>query len=123
MNWRISMAKRQAKRLHRDLNPEEEQRWERARDEAESEKGQILAEGRRIKAAHHQVTVAVRDALEFLKAERQAQGLSLSDVEERTGIGRSALSRLENEAESNPTVVTLTRYAEALGKKLVVSFQ
>jgi transcriptional regulator with XRE-family HTH domain len=47
----------------------------------------------------------------------------LSDIEERTGIGRSALSRLENETEPNPTVVTLTRYAEALGKKLVVSFE
>jgi len=49
--------------------------------------------------------------------------LSLSDVEEKTGIGRSALSRLENETEPNPTVVTLIRYAEALGKELVVSFK
>jgi predicted transcriptional regulator len=117
------MSKRQAKRLHRDLTPDEGQRWQRAVEQAESEKTEILAEGRRIKAAHNQVKVAVRDALKFLKAERQTQGLSLSDVEERTGIGRSALSRLENETEPNPTVVTLTRYAEALGKKLVVSFE
>ena len=63
------------------------------------------------------------DAFRLLKAERQALGLSLSDIEEKSGIGRAALSRLENEAEPNPTVVTLTRYAEALGKRLVVSFQ
>jgi len=69
------------------------------------------------------VQVAVRDAFRLLKAERQARGLSLSDVEKKTGIGRSALSRLENETEPNPTVVTLTRYAEALGKELVVSFK
>ena len=58
-----------------------------------------------------------------LRRERQAQGLSLSDVERRSGIGRAALSRLENETELNPTVVTLTRYAEALGKEVVVSFR
>jgi predicted transcriptional regulator len=117
------MAKRQANRLHRDLTAEEKKRWKQACEQAEREKGEILAEGQRIKAAHNRVRAAVRDALNFLKAERQAQGLSLSDVEQRTGIGRSALSRLENEADSNPTVVTLTRYAEALGKKLVVSFE
>ncbi len=117
------MAKRQAKRLRRQLTPKETRRWQRARKESEREKGEILAEGRRIKAAHNRVKVAVRDALKMLKAERQAQGLSLSDVERRTGIGRAALSRLENETEPNPTVVTLTRYAEALGKRLVVSFE
>ena len=117
------MAKRQAKCVRRDLTPEEEQRWNRARDEAERDKKEILAKGRQVKAARNRVRVAVRDALKALKAERQAQGLSLSDVEQRSGIGRAALSRLENESEANPTVVTLTRYAEALGKTLVVSFE
>jgi predicted transcriptional regulator len=117
------MVKPQAKRLRRELSPEEQQRWRQAREEAESEKEEVLAKGRHIKAAHNRVRVAVRDALKFLKAERQAQGLSLSDVEQRTGIGRAALSRLENETEPNPTVVTLTRYAQALGKRLVVSFE
>jgi len=117
------MAKRQAKRVRRELTPEEKRRWQRAQEEAERDKEKIFAKGRRIKAARNRARVAVRDALKLLKAERQAQGLSLSDVEERTGIGRAALSRLENETEPNPTVVTLTRYAEALGKRLVVSFE
>ncbi len=117
------MAKRQAKRVRRDLTPEEKQRWERSREEAEREKEEILAKGRRVRTARSRVEVAVRDARKILKAERQAQGLSLSDVEQRTGIGRAALSRLENETEANPTVLTLTRYAEALGKTLVVSFE
>ena len=117
------MAKRQAKRLRRELTSDERQRWQRAREEVESEKEEILAKGRRIKAAHNRIEVAVRDALKMLKAERIVQGLSLSDVEEISGIGRAALSRLENETEANPTVVTLTRYAEALGKRLVVSFE
>jgi len=117
------MVKRQAKRLRRELTPEERRRWRRAQQEAESEKEEILAKGRRIKAARNRARVAIRDALQILKVERQAQGLSLSDVEHRSGIGRAALSRLENETEPNPTVVTLTRYAEALGKRLVVSLE
>jgi len=117
------MVTRQAKRLRRELTPEEQERWRRAREEAESEKEEILAKGRQIKAARSRAEVALRDALKFLRAERQAQGLSLSDVEQRTGIGRAALSRLENEAEPNATLATLTRYAQALGKTLVVSFE
>jgi transcriptional regulator with XRE-family HTH domain len=62
----------------------------------------------------------LKDALALLKAERLRQQLSLSDLQERTGIERSNLSRLENEAEVNPTIGTLMRYAEALGKQLLV---
>ena len=117
------MAKQRATRIYRGLTPEEQQRWNRANAEAESEKKEILAKARRIKAARNKVNVAVREAMKALKRERQAQGLSLSDVEKRTGIGRAALSRLENETELNPTVVTLTRYAEALGKEVVLNFR
>jgi hypothetical protein len=46
----------------------------------------------RIKAAHNRLKVAAGDALKFLKAQRQAQGLSLSDVEQRTGIEARAPS-------------------------------
>jgi len=117
------MGKRQARRLRRELTPEESRRWRQAQEEAEGEREAILAEGRRVKAARNRVQVAIRDAFRLLKAERQALGLSLSDVEKKTGIGRAALSRLENETDPNPTVVTLTRYAQALGKQLVVSFK
>ena len=117
------MEKRQARRLRRELTPEEKQRWSRAAAETEGQKEQILAEGRQVKAARSRVQVAVRDAFKLLRVQRQARGLSLSEVEKRSGIGRAALSRLENETEPNPTVVTLTRYAEALGKQLVVGFK
>jgi len=49
------MAKRQAKRIHRELTREEKQRWNRANAEAESEKEDILAKARRIKAARNRV--------------------------------------------------------------------
>jgi ribosome-binding protein aMBF1 (putative translation factor) len=56
-----------------------------------------------------------------LKAAREAKGLSLSDLTERTGMDRSALSKLEAGQRANPTVETLVRYAEAVGKRLIVS--
>jgi predicted transcriptional regulator len=117
------MTKRQGTRIYRELTPEEQQRWNRANQEAEGEKKNILAKARRVREARKRVNAAVRAAMKALKHERQVQGLSLSDVEKRTGIGRAALSRLENETELNPTVVTLSRYAEALGKEVVVNFK
>jgi hypothetical protein len=44
-----------AKRIHRELTPEEQQRWNRANAETESEKEDILAKARRIKAARNKV--------------------------------------------------------------------
>lgn len=58
---------------------------------------------------------------EELKAIRESKGLSLSDVTELTGMDRSAISKLETGQRSNPTFDTLARYADAVGKRLVVS--
>ncbi|MFW6170907.1 MAG: helix-turn-helix domain-containing protein [Planctomycetota bacterium] len=61
----------------------------------------------------------LRDAAEVfaeLRKVREAQGLSLGDVQRLTGIDRSALSKLERGERANFTVDTLTRYAAAVGK-------
>jgi predicted transcriptional regulator len=60
----------------------------------------------------------LRVLLHELKKAREAQGLSLADVSERSGIDRAAVSRLENGLQLNPTVETLYRYAGALGKRV-----
>ena len=73
---------------------------------------------------HHERMATLDQLSELLlqlKAAREAQGLSLSDLTERTGMDRSALSKLEAGQRANPTVETLVRYAEAVGKRLVVS--
>ena len=73
---------------------------------------------------HHQRVAALdqlQDLLLQLKAAREAKGLSLSDLTEMTGMDRSALSKLETGQRANPTVETLVRYAEAVGKRLVVT--
>jgi transcriptional regulator with XRE-family HTH domain len=63
----------------------------------------------------------LENVLQKLKAAREAKGLSLADLSEITGMDRSALSKLETGQRPNPTVETLVRYAEAVGKRLVVS--
>jgi DNA-binding Xre family transcriptional regulator len=57
-------------------------------------------------------------ALAALHAERERQGLSLSDVSERSGIDRATLSKLETGKVPNPTVRTLRAFARALNKRL-----
>jgi transcriptional regulator with XRE-family HTH domain len=42
-------------------------------------------------------------------------------VTDLTGMDRSALSKLETGQRCNPTVDTLVRYADAVGKRLAVS--
>ncbi len=62
--------------------------------------------------------VSFRRFIVFLRCERERLGLSLNDVAEHAKIDKSALSRLENGQQDNPTVNTLARYARALGKRL-----
>jgi DNA-binding XRE family transcriptional regulator len=56
-----------------------------------------------------------------LKSLREEQGLSITDMCERTGMDRAAVSRLENGQIANPTINTMNRYARALGKRVMVS--
>ncbi len=50
-----------------------------------------------------------------LREIRERMGLSLTDVSERSGLTRAAISRLENSWNLNPTLETLFRYTETLG--------
>ncbi len=53
-----------------------------------------------------------------LRAAREEAGVSLAELEQRTGVQKSAWSRLENAKAPNPTVATLVRYAAAIGSPL-----
>jgi len=107
------------KRITRDrrLTPEEAAKYTAIR-------GQVTAELPDLIERHHERMAALdqlEELLRQLKAAREAKGLSLADLTELTGMDRSALSKLETGQRSNPTVATLVRYAEAVGKRLVVS--
>ena len=64
----------------------------------------------------------LRKTFAALKSLREQQGLSITDMAERTGMDRAMISRLENGQIDNPTLATVGRYAKALGKRVVVNF-
>jgi DNA-binding phage protein len=62
--------------------------------------------------------MALNHLVDELRQRREALGLSLSDVAEKTGIDRASLNRLELRKNLNPTYGTLARYAAAVGRSL-----
>lgn len=107
------------KRITRDrrLTAEEAAKYKEIRAKVAEELPELIAR-------HHE-RLASLDQLDKLCAQlkeaREAKGLSLADVTKLTGMDRSALSKLETGQRANPTVETLVRYAEAVGKRVVVS--
>jgi hypothetical protein len=114
----MSNPRKKAERVIRPLTNEEAQRVASARQRAEADRDEILREGRIEKLAWLAMRREVDETIARLKAEREKRGLSLADVEERSGLRKSALSRLENDKTANPTLLTLQRYAAALGMTL-----
>jgi len=102
---------------NRRLTPEEAAKYDKIRE-------QIAAELPELVARHHERMATLdqlQDVVDQLKAAREEKGLSLADLTGLTGMDRSALSKLETGRRANPTVATLVRYAEAVGKRIVVS--
>lgn len=107
--WDQIMAKQVTR--DRKLTAEEAARYRRIREEEEieMEKPQIIAKAQRARCrSRHEQLAAI---MQELKAAREAKGLSLTDVFRQTGMDRSALSKLENATNDNPTIDTLLRYA------------
>ncbi len=52
---------------------------------------------------------------------REEQNLSQQELADRTGINRSDISRIEH-GNANPSLKTIKRLADALGKRLSISF-
>jgi DNA-binding XRE family transcriptional regulator len=114
------MARKLGKRIYRQATVEEQERHTRIREQIQEELPDIQQRAKQKLAEALQRGIAMQHTMAVLKVERLKKGLSLSDMKARTGIERSTLSRLENNADANPTINTLTRYAEAVGKKVFV---
>lgn len=102
---------------NRRLSPEEAAKYREIREQVTEELPDLISR-------HHERLISLDQLDELvkqLKAAREEQGLSLSDLTRLTGMDRSALSKLETGQRLNPTIETLVRYAEAVGKRLVVS--
>ena len=109
-----------AKQITRDrkLTPEEAAKYRKIREEIEFEKPEIITKAQKARREVRRKQLAA--VMQELKAAREAKGLSLADVNQQTGIDRSALSKLENVTNENPTIETLLRYAEVVGKRLEI---
>lgn len=83
------------------------------------EKGRLIAVGQSMRERHDRL----HETLAALKIEREAQGISLAELERRTGISKGRLSRLENDPAPNPTIGTLSRIAAALGREVHVNLK
>jgi len=101
----------------RQLSQDEASEYREVRKRVEEELPELIAR-------HHERLATFEELeglLQQLKAAREEKGLSLSDMTRLTGMDRSALSKLETGQRLNPTIETLVRYAEAVGKRLTIS--
>lgn len=116
------MVSRKSNRIQLKLTPEQQSEIDDVRRKLDAEeKAEIVALAKRLRTAKRRGKATLQELLGVLKLERESQGLSLNAMEERTGMAKSNLSKLENAVDANPTVATLMSYADALGKKLVIT--
>ena len=105
------------------MTAEERQRFEQALAEEQTAKAANIEAAKevvpRLMAECEQAALIVRQ----LRKAREAAGVSLAELEQRTGIRKSVLSRLENSKAPNSTLATVQRYCEALGKRVAVSIE
>jgi DNA-binding phage protein len=112
------MAKK-SKRIFRKTTPAERQRIIDLQEALDQELPMIKMRGHLIR---HEWKKAL-EAISKLRTERERRGMSLADVQKKANIGRSALCKLENSPEPNPTVRTLLRYADAIGMELDIELK
>ena len=108
------------KRIHRKIErtPEQQRRLDNIRERFQRERPSLkdlLASGDAAEVVAQGEYLDLLATLATLRQHRQRQGLSLTDVANRSGMDRAAISRLENGVYLNPTVDTLYRYAQAVG--------
>ena len=110
------MAEREIEHVSRGrkVTPEEAARYRQMRADIEREKPAINAEIRRQLAEQHELQVVFAE----LKQVRQTLGLGLTDIQQRTGIDHSTLSKLESGQGADFTLDTVRLYAQAVGKRV-----
>ena len=113
--------KREARSILGEFTPEQKQRWQEAVREEEAGKAENIAHAKEILRRRNEAANAeLARVAELLKQEHESQGLSLNDNEIRNDMNKTALCRIENLVQGDPTIATLIRIAEGLGKTLVV---
>ena len=106
------------------LTPEQQAAGQAIRERSRRERpgpDELIDRGEIDELVPHDQFMELRMLAAQLRRLRDEQGLSLTDVSERSGMTRAAISRLENGWNNNPTVDTLFRYAAAVGARLALS--
>ena len=111
------------RRLHRKLErtPEEQAalRAERKRFQAERPTlDDLIASGEWDGPFPHDLFLAYVRSAFALKGERERLGWTLDDAARRTGLDQAILGRLEQGKWVEPTLLVLSRYADALGMRI-----
>ena len=114
------MAVKTGKRIYRTATLEEKARHQQIREQNQEELPELQQRARQKLSDLMQSRVDIHQAIALLKAERIKQGLTLSQLNESTGIEAATLRQLEDSEDANPTISMLTRYADAVGKKVLV---
>ena len=109
------------------LTPEEQRKLDEARrvwrsPEYQAKLGQDI-EMIREEFPPKEAPPVVVEFLAKIRRERERQGLSLSDLERRTGIKSANLSKLETGKHFNPTIATMETLASALGMRVVLDLE
>ena len=114
----IERAKAEGKRRVRmELTPSQREAMAKADAEVEQERHWIDARSAEARNKHD---AQVGRRASRLREARQSAGLSLTQLSERTGMTRQAISRIESGENRNPTMSTIIRLAEALNKQCVI---
>lgn len=104
-----------------DLTPEQRAKYEVLKAKAIADRH---LEGPPLPPIDHdddEFVVALSACVSQLKQAREAAGLTLAQVAEKTGLAAETLCRLETGAVTNPTFRTLGLYAAAVGRKLTLA--
>lgn len=104
-------------------SPKEKARLQAIRDQFQADRpslDDLVDSGEYSEPIKHGVTLDAMHIAALLKQAREEAQLSLTEVAKRCGLDRSAISRLENGMYDNTTINTLSRLAEAYGKRFLV---
>jgi DNA-binding Xre family transcriptional regulator len=120
----IENAKASGKRrIVMELTDAQRVAMKKAEAEVEAEKEEITRKARQALAEQKACEAELFKAAYLLAAAREQRGISLSELAERTGITRQALSRIERGEHKNPTFSTLQRIADALGMEVIIQLR
>ncbi|MFN8488247.1 MAG: hypothetical protein U0350_11680 [Caldilineaceae bacterium] len=114
------MTTKTGKRIYRAATPEEKVRHQEIREQIKEELPELQQRARQKLAEIIQQGVDIHQIIALLKAERIKKGLTLAQVNKSTGLEAALLMQLEESTDANPTLNIITRYAEAIGTKVLV---